>query len=241
MKKSFTLGAVSGIATVMVAVPLLAQVTGAQEATSSTSSTVSSIFNKIRAPFTQETIQEMIDRDTAFLANVDAAVSLQKSAVQTHKDALTGAAAITDETQRQAAVQAAHEAMRATIDAAITANPDLKSGMHMGFGKGGHDERHHGPGDFAVKLGMTPVELKTALESGKTIEQIAAEKGITLPVKIMRGMGHLADELGMTETELQTALSSGKTIEQLAEEKGFTLPTKGNFMFKIKSSDAVAE
>jgi hypothetical protein len=80
--------------------------------------------------------------------------------------------------------------MRAEIDAAIKANPDLKGAMPfgpMGFGPGGHG-RHGGPGmmmrfDLEEKLGMTKEEIKAELDSGKTIEQIAEEHGVTLPAR----------------------------------------------------------
>jgi hypothetical protein len=182
MKKSFTLGAATGITTILVAVPLLAQVTGAQ-GTGTTSSATTSIGWSRPDPSTVEGIQQMIQRDSDFLTNIDAAITIQKSAIQTHKDALTAAASITDATQREAAVKAANEAMKKTIDDAITTNPNLKSVLHFGMRGGmGHGMRH-GPGGLAAKLGMTETELKTALDSGKTIEQIAQEKGITLPAK----------------------------------------------------------
>jgi hypothetical protein len=46
------------------------------------------------------------------------------------------------------------------------------------------------PGNPAQKLGMTEAELKAAMDSGKTIEQIAEEKGIDLPPRppFMGGM-----------------------------------------------------
>ena len=56
-------------------------------------------------------------------------VTVQKSAVATHQSALTAAAAITDEKQRMAAVEKARADMRTAIEAAITANPNLKYAM----------------------------------------------------------------------------------------------------------------
>ncbi len=178
MKNKFLLGAASGITTLMLAVPVLAQVSGAQE-------TGDAAAFPVRAPLSQENIQTLIDRDTALLANIDAMVTLQKSAVQMRLNALTAAASITDETARQEAVQAAEKAYRTTMQDALEANPDLKSAMHMGFANGPHGGRgkghKFGSSDFAEKLGMTKEELKAEIDSGKTIEDIAEEKGIDLP------------------------------------------------------------
>jgi len=172
-----------------LAVPLMAQVAGAQSSAATTTQENSST----RVPFfkeffpkavSQEDVQAMIDRDNAFLSNIDAFIALQKEVTQNHRIALTAAADITDDTARQEAVQAAHEAQRTAIQAAIEANPDLAAGMHHGMGKGGHHsmKMRGGPGMLEEKFGMTMEELKAALDSGKTIEEIAAEKGIELPI-----------------------------------------------------------
>jgi len=91
MKHKFTLGIVSGMSILALAVPFLAQVSSAasREATAETS---------FSAPpeMRQEKISDRIARDDAFLANVDAMVTIQKSATQTHRDALSAAAALTD-------------------------------------------------------------------------------------------------------------------------------------------------
>ncbi len=55
--------------------------------------------------------------------------------------------------------------------------------MGMMGGRGGHGG--HMGGRLAEKLGMTPEALKAELDSGKTIEQIAEEKGVTLPKRPM--------------------------------------------------------
>ena len=77
------------------------------------------------------------------------------------------------------------------MDAAITANADLKSAMMpfggRGPGMGGHGKMGMGQGfgsaALATKLGMTETDLKAALAGGQTIQQIAESKGITLPVR----------------------------------------------------------
>ncbi len=201
MKKTFALGAIAGMSSLALAVPILAQISSAQETGATTTTTVSTTaaaktFMK-RAPDTSVAgIQTRIDHDSAFLTNIDAMITIQKSATQTHKTALTAALSITDDTQRAAAVKAADDAMRTSIETAVTANTALKGlmpfgGMGKGF-SGGHGERGHSQngGDLAVKLGMTDTELKAALTSGKTIEQIATEKGITLPAR-PAFMGHM--------------------------------------------------
>lgn len=196
MKNKFTLGVIAGMSSLSLAVPVLAQVAGAQmadEAAVQTSSAPdaggNAFFKKFRAPdLTQAGVQSMIDHDTAFLANIDAAIAVQKSAIQARVSALTAAASITDDTQRQDAVKAAQDAFRASIEAAITAHPDLKAALRF---DGPEFRKHGGPGhggfDLAAKLGMTGDELKAELDAGKTIEDIAAEKGVTLPARPERG------------------------------------------------------
>jgi len=186
MKNKFMLGAVSGIAALTAAVPLLAQVTNAQTPADTPSAPDPSLTAQAKAPLTVEQIQQMITHDDAFLANIDAAVTVQKAATQAHRDALASAATITDDTTRQEAVRKANEAYRTAIQDAIAAHPDLKEALRFGpmggHGFGEHGRRgRHGPEDLAQKLGMTVDELKSELDSGKTIEEIAQEKGVDLP------------------------------------------------------------
>jgi hypothetical protein len=190
MKKSFTLGAVSGISALAIAFPVIAQIAGAQSSASGVDQAKPNFaerpgFHGERAPLSQEDVQAMIDKDNAFLLNVDAFVAIQKETIQAHRIALEAAADIEDEIERNAAVKAAHEAMRASIEAAVEANPELKTAM-MPFGHGGPGKHGKGEkmrGHLEDKLGMTEDELKAALDAGKTIEEIAEEKGITLPAR----------------------------------------------------------
>ncbi|MDD4287689.1 MAG: hypothetical protein PHN33_05075 [Candidatus Peribacteraceae bacterium] len=201
MKHKFTLGIVSGMSILALAVPLLAQ--GSSAAFSGTTTTGTG-----RPAMKQENITDRIARDDAFLANVDAMVSIQKSATQTHRNALTAAAALTDETAQQEAMRAADEAYRTTIQDALKANPDLQSAM-MPFGGRGQGMRGgmmgRGPMNdkIAEELGMTTDELKAALEGGKTIQEIATEKGVTLPTppKDGRGRGPMHGFDGQDSTE----------------------------------------
>ncbi len=185
MKNKFALGAIAGMSTLALAVPAIAQIAGAQTAASSSATGVSDTATIFRPAPKQMTVEELIARDDAFLANIDTFVALQKSAMMTHRAALAAAASITDTTEQRAAVRAAHEAMRTTIQGAIAANPDFQFMMKPFGGHGGRGGHHGHKGPkmmlLAEKLGMTEAELKAAIDGGKTIEQIAAEKGITLP------------------------------------------------------------
>jgi|GEM_PF-1042462 len=231
-KRKLLAGAVAGITTLGVGIPAFAQVTGTGTSDSAALKSFT-IFSK-KVNLTQEAVKEMADRDTEFLENIDTFVAIQKKAVQAHRDALNSAATIGDDAARQEAVEAAHEAMRKTIQEAIAANPDLQAGMMMGGRVFSGQVLHHGPhpGILAEKFGMTPEELKTVLESGKTLQEIAKEKGVELPEKVMLFRGgplKLADELGMTEVELKAAFESGKSLEELAEERGIDLPERPMF------------
>ncbi len=227
MKNKFTLGVIAGMSSLAIAIPVLAQVSSAASGTMS-------FGGKTRPVPTQENVQKMIENDDAFLTNVDTVVSSAKSIVTAHKSALTAAAAISDDTERGTAVQKANEDERTAFEAVMKANPNFKMPFGGHGGPGGM-MRGHGPdmAELATKLGMTDVELKAALDSGKTIEQLATEKGITLPARPMMGMhggkDMLAKKLGMTADELKAALDSGKTIEQIATEKGVTLPARPAF------------
>ncbi len=89
----------------------------------------------------------------------------------------------------------------------------------------------------AKALDMTTDELSTALQSGKTLEQIAADKGVDFQtvqdaiqaVRPLRlGTTELdvaAKALGMTTDELTAALKAGKTLEQVATDKGVDIQT----------------
>lgn len=184
MKTSFTLGAVSGISALALGFPLAAQFAGAQSSAGSPTALRTRPAFHSRAPLSQDDVRELIDRDNAFLLNVDAFVAIQKEAIQNHRIALEAAADIADETERNEAVIAAHDALRAEVSAAIEANPDLtdvltRFGPHRGRG---HMNMKMG-GMPGGKLGMTAEELRAARESGKTIREIAEEKGVEPPMR----------------------------------------------------------
>jgi hypothetical protein len=173
-KKNVFIGLGVGLTTLAVAIPVFAQMSG-----------TGSAFH-FGAPLTQADVQTLIQKDDAFLANIDAFVETGKAAMQAHKQALTDASSLTDSAAIQAAVKKANDDMRASMKAALDANPDLKGAPFGGFG--GHGP-HGGKMGFGMgmmlpeKLGMTKEELKAALDSGKTIQEIAKEKGVTLPAR----------------------------------------------------------
>lgn len=201
----FALGAVAGSTSLLVAVPFLAQMAGAASGT-----TTKNIL-KDAPVLTQVCVQALADQEATMLNSMDARNASQKALMQTHQKALAAAAAITDDTARSEAVKKAQEDMRTAMKAAMDANkPDetqmekMKTacgdsfGGKFMFGPGPMGMEVHGPrgkggpghGMLEKKLGMTAEELKTALSSGKTIEQIATEKGVTLPAKGERFMKH---------------------------------------------------
>ncbi len=182
MNKTFTYGALTGIAGLALAVPVLAQVPASSSA--DTSSIPETIERFAPRALTQAQVRQMADRDQTVLDNIDAMTSILKTDLQEKKTALSAAASIVDDDARNEAVKAAHDAFRAAMESAVEANPDLKGMMLFG---GGHGMRGGPDGhmkiNLAEKLGMTETELKAAVDSGKTIEEIAAEKGVTLPAR----------------------------------------------------------
>lgn len=111
----------------------------------------------------------------------------------------------------------------------------------LGDGHGPHGGR--GPLDGAAldaaakALGMTTDELTTALQSGKTLEQLATEKGVDFqtvqdairaarPLRLgSTELDAAAKALDMTTDELSTALKDGKTLQELADAAGVDLQT----------------
>lgn len=112
MKKSFTYGAIAGATSLAIALPMLAQFASAATATTDTK------MNSRPVP-TQACILALAERDTAFLANVDAMIAAQKAATIAHRDALTAAAAMTSDADRQEALKKAHEDMQTAMKAAF--------------------------------------------------------------------------------------------------------------------------
>ena len=86
-------------------------------------------------------------------------------------------------------------------------------------------------GAAAKALGMTSDELSTAIKGGKTLEQLAAEKGVDIqtvmqavqaarPLRLgATELDAAAKALGMTTDELNTSIQKGTTLEQLATDQ----------------------
>ncbi len=196
MNKTFTFGIITGITSLVVAVPLVAGIAGAQ----STENDTAVPRPRFQRDLTQEDVQSMIDRDEAFLAHADASMDIRKNATRAHLDALQEALTLEDATARHDAVRAAHDALRQTMQDAMESNPDLAAAMHPGMGmgmgsgwKGGMFGAGFGQGngpmheEMLETLGMTQEEFDAAIASGKTPWEIAEEKGIEMPMHGGRG------------------------------------------------------
>lgn len=210
----FTLGALAGMSSLAVAVPLMLQ--GVSAASTSSASIPSHVFT----PPTQACLAAQVDLEQARIDNFDTMSAQRKTELQKRHDALATVAAITDDTQRADALkklrtdgQAARKAEPTDVPAAITtAQAAVKAacgntmmpaigdmmgspGSDRGFGGPMHGGKGPMGAQLATKLGMTETDLKAALDSGKTIEQIAEEKGITLPAR--PAFGHHKENTGM--------------------------------------------
>lgn len=196
MKKTFAAGAAAGATGIVAAVPFLAQLAGAA------SGDESALVNRELPAPSQECVSALAARDARELSGMDSRFAAHKNALEARRSALEAAASITDETQRQEAVRAAHEAFRASMESAIGTPEDheeekeaLKAACGDAFRMKAHGMGMHGGPvrmmmkfDLAEKLGMTREELKAEIDSGKTLEQIAQEKGIELPARPEKGM-----------------------------------------------------
>ena len=109
---------------------------------------------------------------------------------------------------------------QAQADAVITALQDARPEGGFGHGPGG---RHGGPGfghgpgagrleDAATALGMTEDELRTALQDGSTIAEIAAEKGVELQTVVDAMLADL-------KTHLDEEVAAGDLTQEEADAK----------------------
>ncbi len=123
---------------------------------------------------------------------------------------------------------ALQEALKNRVDAAVQAGrltqaqgQELKQRIEAGelplLGVGpGHHGRHHGPGpgfDAAASyLGVTEAQLRTALENGSTLADVAKDKG-----KSVEGLvdAMVAD----AQKHLDQAVEDGRLTEAQAEER----------------------
>ncbi len=156
MKKTFTIGAVVGASSLLLAVPLFAQFASAASTTSANATA------KNRPVPSQVCVQALADMDAHFIATADAMMTAHKKATQAHHDALVATAALTDDTARAAAVDKANADLRTAMKAAMDAQGDKKESMDtlktacgnamrggfggpMGFAMG-HGPKGHGRG-----------------------------------------------------------------------------------------------
>ncbi len=93
--------------------------------------------------------------------------------------------------------------------------------------------------DAATALGMTADELKSELQSGKTMDQIVTAQGMTMDqfrqkmpqrqhkkgdiTQNPQYLNNAATALGMTADELKSELQSGKTMDQIVTAQGMTM------------------
>lgn len=89
------------------------------------------------------------------------------------------------------------------------------------FGRGGHGPgmrgpAHLSPSDVAKALGITPAELRTQLQAGKTLAQIATARGISKDTLI-------ADLGKAAEAELAAAVKDGRITQAQADKVRATL------------------
>lgn len=84
---------------------------------------------------------------------------------------------------------------------------------------------------IAGLLGMSVEELRAALDEGRTLLDLARERGID-PAELRGRLGHrlsdeklapLAERLGLTVEELRAELEGGKTLAEIAQERGVSL------------------
>lgn len=124
--KNFTLGALSGISALALAVPVFAQV-ASSDATFSVS-----IEDEANRPVpTQACLLAMAELEDMQLANFDTMMAKQKQSMQTRSETLRTIAEISDETARKAALTQMHEDMRAAMEAEMDSakNDDKEAAM----------------------------------------------------------------------------------------------------------------
>lgn len=105
--------------------------------------------------------------------------------------------------------QAQRDAVAAALEAAQPAGGPGGPGGH-----GGPGGRHRGPGldVAATALGMTADELRTELESGTTIAQVAEAKGVALQTVIDALVADMNDHL-------DKALADGRLTQEQADAR----------------------
>lgn len=133
-------------------------------------------------------------------------VDLQAFALAEAKEHL--AQAVTDGklTQEEA------DAKLAEIQTAIE-NSEFPGKRGGGFGM--HGQRGERDGDLAEALGMTQEELRTAIQNGQTVEEVAAEKGFDLDAFQAEKQ---AERLAEAQERLAQAVEEGKLTQEQADQ-----------------------
>lgn len=181
------------MSSLVIAVPLVAQVSNAQSTGSTTSTATAAIPS-------QACVEAMANVENVRLSQFDTMNAKRKQSMQTRASALAAAAKITDDTERQDALKQIREDMKTEMESMKDSVPtEIQTAMDAVKTACGNTfmmrmdefgDRHpmmgkmmdKAPAFIAEKLGMTEDELKAALDSGKTIKDIADEKGIDLPM-----------------------------------------------------------
>ncbi len=118
--KKFHLGVAASTLGVLVAIPLITQISLVSAARNATETA-----KKMTGP-TSACVQALAAKDTAFLSTIDANIALQKTATQAHKDALTAAAALTDDGARTTAFMKAEKEFMTAMAKIILGGEDKK-------------------------------------------------------------------------------------------------------------------
>lgn len=116
LMKKFSIGTLAGVSS-LVLIPLLAS------AASSASGTAPNPPSE-RPALSQECVQALVAKNDLMLSTFDETSAARKAAMLSHRAALAAAASITDEAQRQEALQQAHEDFRAAMQGLRPANAD---------------------------------------------------------------------------------------------------------------------
>lgn len=168
MKKLF-LGAVSGLASLGLAVPMIATAVSAQTITPTTATAAPTVA------YTQACIDALKAADTARIARMEAMAPLMKAQATAKRDALQTVLSIADPSLRREAMKAAktnaHAAVQTQMDAIHTAQKTVKDAVKTACATDPAFTADHsgrtglGMGGFKMKGGHGPRGMKPAAVS----------------------------------------------------------------------------
>lgn len=212
----FTLGAVAGMTTLIIAVPVIAQISSA-----ATEDVITFSGEDLPTP-TQECLVARVALEEAHLANFDTQTAAHKQQMQAHVNGLKAASQIADEDARNEALKDMREDMHVAMEALHESQPEAITAAMEGVKEACGDAFGFGHGMFMKAIG--PMRMGMAPHAGKFM------------VKLGEGEHpeFILEKLGMTAEELDAAIESGKTIQDIAEEKGIEIPAKGKRMHFFK-------